>query len=138
VLLTGGLDSASLFDSNSAGLDFRFGFLDSKPVFMRVTEGLLIGPVAVLAMKSPTAWEGSDSALETLRETVENGGGSGRWGEEKINSLLVSNISSLPSEFSNVLVSLLAGLGKETREVTLELCKELPRSSSCRLISSDG
>jgi hypothetical protein len=105
---------------------------------MGVTEGLLIGLVAGLAMKSPIAWDGSDSALETLRETVEKGGGSGRWGEEKINSLLVSTISSLPSEVSDVLVPLLAGLGKETREATLELCKELPRSSSCRLISSDG
>jgi hypothetical protein len=104
---------------------------------MGVTEGLLVGLVAGLAMKSLIAWEGSDSALETLRETVENGGGNGRWGEEKINSLVVSTISSLPSEVSNVLVPLLAGLGKETREVTLELCKELPRSSSYRLISSD-
>jgi hypothetical protein len=105
---------------------------------MGVTEGLLIGLVAGLAMKPLIAWDGSDSALETLRDTVENGGGSGRWGEEKINSLLVSTISSLPSEVSNALVPLLAGLEKETREVTLELCKELPRSSSCRLISSDG
>jgi hypothetical protein len=32
----------------------------------------------------------------------------------------------LPSEVSNVLVPWLTGLGKETREVTLELCKELP------------
>jgi hypothetical protein len=53
-------------------------------------------------MKSPTAWDGRDSALETLRETVENGGGSESWGEGKINSLLVFTIFSLPSGFSNV------------------------------------
>lgn len=83
---------------------------------------------------------GKDSAPETLRGTVEKGGGSDNFGEEKMKSLSVATASSLSSRMRTVEKSSTKGSGmaKNIPEVALELCKELPRSSACRLRSSDG
>lgn len=83
---------------------------------------------------------GKDSTPETLRGTVEKGGGRDNCGEERMKSLSVATASSVSSWMRTVEKPSTKGSGmvKDIPEVTLELCKELPRSSSCKLRSSDG
>jgi hypothetical protein len=87
----------------------------------------------VVGFPIPSSTEGSDSALDEFRETVENGGGNGSRGEENINSLL--RVGPSLGDTSSSCLGLGGGL---TFDIIIELCSELPRSSSCRLSSSNG
>lgn len=77
---------------------------------------------------------------ETLRETVEKGGGRDNRGEENRKSPKADAALSLSSLRRTIDKSSTDGSEKwwDIPEVTLELCNELPRSSSCKLRSLDG
>ena len=129
--LTGGLENIPL--PNSPGVRF-VDWVADFPVevsWKGLVDMLLTG--LVVGFLIPSSTEGSDSALDEFRETVENGGGNGSWGEENINSLL--RIGPSLGDTSSSFLELGEGLAFD---IIIELCSELPRSSSCRLSSSNG
>jgi hypothetical protein len=138
IKLTGGLDAISTVYS-TAGVEH----LPSTSVLIgddeRLSSGLVCGLLETL-LYSP-AMRGRESSVETLGETAENGGGSsGEENKKSLATVAAAVASSVPFWRFNIdsLDSINTGKDADIAETALELCKELPRNSSCRLSSSDG
>lgn len=89
--LTAKLDPSPSLPSANGELSCIVGGLPSNPLLSGLVDELLRGLARALpGMRSGE--DGKDAAPDTFRGVVENGGGS--WGEENMNVVLPSDISS--------------------------------------------
>jgi hypothetical protein len=97
---TGGLEPTSTPCSTISGRGLRC--LPSTPLWEGLSDGRLTGLAdGFLTEYSRSGEDGRESAIETLRETAEKGGGRVSCGEENMNSLPVLAAAS-PCERDNV------------------------------------